>query len=89
MYQASHLNIKEKINSQGALMLLQSTLYSRLGIAHLSDVYCDLLLHCHGNSCPIDEHIRAVCRGAFSVGYGIPDRVSVTDVFPAHAKRAV
>lgn len=67
MYQASHLNIKENINSQGAQMLLQSTLYSRLGITHLSDVYCDLLLHCYGDSCPIDEHIRAVCRCAFSL----------------------
>lgn len=67
MYQGSHLNIKENISNHGGHLLLQSTIYSRLGIAHLSGVYCDLLLHCYQSSCPIDERIRAICRSAFSV----------------------
>jgi len=32
MYQASHLNNREYINNYGSQMLIQSTLYSRLGI---------------------------------------------------------
>jgi anaphase-promoting complex subunit 5 len=67
MYQASHLNIRENINNHGAQVLLESTLYSRLGIAHASSVYCDLLLNCYRDSCPVDERIRAICRAAFSV----------------------
>ncbi|KAJ4384025.1 APC5 protein [Didymella sp. IMI 355093] len=65
IYQSSHLNIKEYVNSYGGQMLLQSTLYSRLGIPHLANVHCALLLDCHGASCPIDEKLRAVGRQAF------------------------
>ncbi|KAF2265310.1 hypothetical protein CC78DRAFT_493712 [Lojkania enalia] len=65
MYQASHLNVREFIGNNGSQMLIQSTLCSRLGIAHLSNTYCDLLLHCYQDSCPIDERIRATCRSAF------------------------
>ena len=48
-------------------MLLQSTLYSRLGIPHLANVHCELLLDCYGASCPIDEKLRAIGRQAFIV----------------------
>ncbi|KZM23313.1 APC5 protein [Ascochyta rabiei] len=65
IYQSSHLNIKEHVNSYGVQMLLQSTLYSRLGIPHLANVHCDLLLDCYGASCPVDEQLRAVGRQAF------------------------
>ncbi|KAF2793374.1 hypothetical protein K505DRAFT_41708 [Melanomma pulvis-pyrius CBS 109.77] len=66
LYQASHLNIKEDIKNHGSHMLLVSTLYSRLGIAHLSSVHTDLFLHCFQAECPIDERIRASCRSALS-----------------------
>ncbi|KAF2205108.1 hypothetical protein GQ43DRAFT_67384 [Delitschia confertaspora ATCC 74209] len=65
MYQASHLNIRENINIYGSQMLLESTLYSRLGIVHISSVHCELLLHCYKGSAPIDEQIRAIGRCAF------------------------
>jgi anaphase-promoting complex subunit 5 len=65
MYQYSHLSIKENVNSAGSHMLLQSTLYSRLGIPHMANVHCELLLDCYDSSCPIDERIRAIGRRAF------------------------
>lgn len=46
-------------------MLLTSTLYSRLGIPHLANVHCELLLDCYKHSCALDERIRAVGRRAF------------------------
>lgn len=55
------------MNSYGSQMLLQSTLYSRLGIPHLANVHCELLLDCYGASCPVDEKLRAVGRQAFIV----------------------
>ena len=67
IYQSSHLNIKEQVNSYGGQMLLQSTLYSRLGIPHLANVHCELLLDCYGASCPVDEKLRAIGRQAFIV----------------------
>ncbi|KAF2819990.1 hypothetical protein CC86DRAFT_460011 [Ophiobolus disseminans] len=65
MYQSSHLNIKESVSNYGSQMLLQSTLYSRLGIPHMANVHCELLLDCYNHYCPIDERIRAVGRLAF------------------------
>ncbi|KAF2735130.1 hypothetical protein EJ04DRAFT_220174 [Polyplosphaeria fusca] len=65
MYQASHLNIRENVGNHGGQLLLQSTIYSRLGLTELSSAYCDLLLHCYGQICPIEERIRATCRTAF------------------------
>ncbi|KAF1913582.1 anaphase-promoting complex subunit 5-domain-containing protein [Ampelomyces quisqualis] len=65
MYQSSHLNIKENISNYGNQMLLQSTLYSRLGIPHMANVHCELLLDSYSSSCPVDERIRAIGRQAF------------------------
>jgi anaphase-promoting complex subunit 5 len=59
--------MKEHISNHGSQMLLQSTLYSRLGVPHLANVHCDLLLHCYEHSCPVDEKIRATGRQAFMV----------------------
>ena len=69
MYQASHLNIKEHINNYGSHSLLQSSFYSRLGVTHLSRVYCNLLLDCYKDGCPIEDRIRATCRSAFNVSF--------------------
>jgi anaphase-promoting complex subunit 5 len=65
IYQSSHLNIKENVNSYGSQMLLTATLYHRLGIPHLSNVHCELLLDCYSYSCPIEERLRAIGRRAF------------------------
>ncbi|RAR15443.1 anaphase-promoting complex protein [Stemphylium lycopersici] len=65
IYQSSHLNIKEIINSYGSQMLLTAVLYNRLGIPHLSNVHCELLLDCYSHSCPVEERLRAIGRRAF------------------------
>lgn len=65
MYQSSHLSIKEDVGNYGSQMLLQSTLYSRLGIPHMANVHCELLLDIHNGSCPLDERLRAIGRQAF------------------------
>jgi anaphase-promoting complex subunit 5 len=65
MHQSSHLNIKENVCNYGSQMLIQSTLYSRLGIPHMANIHCELLLDSYGVSCPVDERIRAIGRQAF------------------------
>ncbi|OWY42017.1 anaphase-promoting complex protein [Alternaria alternata] len=67
IYQSSHLNIKENVNSYGSQMLLTATLYQRLGIPHLANIHCDLLLDCYSHSCPIEERLRAIGRRAFVI----------------------
>jgi anaphase-promoting complex subunit 5 len=46
-------------------MLLTATLYQRLGIPHLANVHCELVLDCYSHSCPIEERLRAIGRRAF------------------------
>jgi anaphase-promoting complex subunit 5 len=70
IYQSSHLNIKENINSYGSQMLLTATLYQRLGIPHLANTHCELLLDCYSHSCPIEERLRAIGRRAFVLSQG-------------------
>lgn len=65
IFQSSHLNIRENVHNSGSQMLLTSTLYSRLGLPHLANVHCELLLDCYAHSCPTDERIRANGRRAF------------------------
>jgi anaphase-promoting complex subunit 5 len=65
IYQSSHLNIKENVNSYGSQMLLTATLYQRLGIPHLANIHGELLLDCYAHSCPIEERLRAIGRRAF------------------------
>ena len=64
IYQASHLNIKENLHSFGSLMLLTASLYNRIGIPHLANVHCELLLDCYSHS-PTEERLRATGRRAF------------------------
>ncbi|KAI4713329.1 hypothetical protein J4E89_002309 [Alternaria sp. Ai002NY15] len=65
IYQSSHLNIKENVNSYGSQMLLTGTFYQRLGIPHLANIHYELLLDCYSHSCPIEERLRAIARRAF------------------------
>lgn len=67
LFQSSHLNLKENISNYGSHMLFQSALSSRLGLNYMSNVYCELLLHCYHHSCPLDEHVRAIGRRTFLV----------------------
>ncbi|CAI6335826.1 unnamed protein product [Periconia digitata] len=67
LFQSSHLNLKENISNHGSHMLFQSALSSRLGLNYMSNVYCELLLHCYHHSCPLDEQVRAIGRRTFLV----------------------
>ncbi|CAG5177920.1 uncharacterized protein ALTATR162_LOCUS8444 [Alternaria atra] len=67
IYQSSHLNIKENVNSYGSQMLLTATLYQRLGVPHLANIHCELLLDCYSHSCPTEECLRAIGRRAFVI----------------------
>ncbi|CAE7205465.1 hypothetical protein PTNB73_07123 [Pyrenophora teres f. teres] len=64
IYQSSHLNIKENLHSYGSLVLLTASLYNRIGIPHLANVHCELLLDCYSRS-PTEERLRAIGRRAF------------------------
>ncbi|KAF2146216.1 uncharacterized protein K452DRAFT_219925 [Aplosporella prunicola CBS 121167] len=66
IFQCSHLNITHCLTSnQGAQMLMQASMYGRLGMTHLSNTYCDVLRVCYGSVCPVDDILRSICHTAF------------------------
>ncbi|EKG11569.1 hypothetical protein MPH_11062 [Macrophomina phaseolina MS6] len=66
IYQSAHLNVVHNIRSNiGSQMLMQSSLYSRLGVTELSDAVCDILRECYGSVCPIEDILRSICHSAY------------------------
>jgi len=62
--------MRENVSNHGTQMLLQATLFSRLGLPHMANVHCELLLDCYYGACPVDERIRAIGRRAFTMSSG-------------------
>ncbi|KAI9715902.1 MAG: hypothetical protein M1812_005722 [Candelaria pacifica] len=63
---ASHLIVTKNIkNVIGPQMLIQSSVFGRLGVMHLSWSYCDLFLRCYADHGPIEELLRCICRSAY------------------------
>ncbi|KAK7731325.1 APC5 protein [Botryosphaeria dothidea] len=66
IYQSAHLNVVHNIRSNiGSQMLMQASLYGRLGVTDLSDVVCDILRECYGHFCPNEEILRSTCHSAY------------------------
>ncbi|OJD37482.1 anaphase-promoting complex subunit 5 [Diplodia corticola] len=66
IYQSAHLNVVHNIRSNiGSQMLMQASLYGRLGATDLSDAVCDILYLCYGNVCPIEDTLRSTCHSAY------------------------
>ncbi|KAK7548388.1 anaphase-promoting complex subunit 5-domain-containing protein [Phyllosticta citricarpa] len=65
--QSAHLNIMHDIKSNfAAQLMMQSTLYARLGQTHLSEESDDLLQQCFRPFCPVEEVVHSICGSAFS-----------------------
>jgi anaphase-promoting complex subunit 5 len=63
---SSQLTItKNMMNNVGAQMMLQSSLWSRLGITRLSWSYCEVFLRCHSRLAPFDDILKFTCRAAY------------------------
>jgi anaphase-promoting complex subunit 5 len=66
---SSQLNVtKNMMNNVGAQMMLQSSIWSRLGITHLSWSYCEVYLRCHSRLAPFDDILKFSCRAAYLSG---------------------
>ncbi len=63
---SSELSVtKNQMNNVGVQMMLQSSLWSRLGVAHLSWVYCEVFLRSHSRYAPFDDILKFSCRSAY------------------------
>ncbi|KZF20496.1 anaphase-promoting complex subunit Apc5 [Xylona heveae TC161] len=64
---ASHLNVTKNLTSTiGSQMLLQSSIYGRLGITSLSLSQCDIMLHCYASNISHEEVLKCICRRALA-----------------------
>ncbi|KAL3472664.1 anaphase-promoting complex subunit 5-domain-containing protein [Aspergillus californicus] len=60
---ASHLNVtKNLLNSTGPQLLLQTALYSRIGITHLAWLSSEIFRHCYRNSAPFEDYLKSTFR---------------------------
>jgi anaphase-promoting complex subunit 5 len=63
---SSQLNVsKNMMSNVGVQMLLQSSLWSRLGVTYLAWSYCEGFLHSYSRLAPFDDILKISCRSAF------------------------
>jgi len=63
---SSELSVtKNMMNNVGAQMMLQSSLWSRLGVTSLALSYCEVFLRCHAKAAPFDDVLKFTCRTAY------------------------
>ncbi|KFY07276.1 hypothetical protein V492_07287 [Pseudogymnoascus sp. VKM F-4246] len=66
---SSQLTIsKNMMSNVGVQMLLQSSLWSRLGITYLAWSYCESFLHSYCGIAPFDDILKVSCRSAYLLG---------------------
>lgn len=68
LLRSSHINITQRIqNAMGSQILLQSTMWGRLGISQLAWINCELFLSKYSGASPSEDLVVALCRGAYII----------------------
>ncbi|KAL8993414.1 MAG: hypothetical protein Q9169_006363 [Polycauliona sp. 2 TL-2023] len=63
---ASHLNHTKNITEgYGGLMLMQSSIFDRLGVGCQARSYCELFLQCYAGQSPSEDVIQIQCKSAY------------------------
>jgi anaphase-promoting complex subunit 5 len=63
---SSQLTItKSMLNNVGSQLMLQSSIWTRLGVRHMAWLYCELFLRCYATAAPFDEFLRFTCRSSY------------------------
>lgn len=60
---ASHLNVtKNLVTSTGPQLLLQTALYARIGVTHLSWLSSEIFRECYANKSPFEDYLKSTFR---------------------------
>lgn len=63
---SSQLSVARNMMSNiGAQMMLQSSIWSRLGNSRLASSHCEVFLRCHSWKAPFDDVLKFTCRTAY------------------------
>ncbi|MCJ1260973.1 Anaphase-promoting complex subunit 5 [Lobaria immixta] len=85
LLKASHLNVtKNVVNAIGSQMMMQSSIYGRLGVTCQSWLSGELFLRCYANQSPIEDVMHCVCKSAYLLAqrgryYEALDRMNEVD----------
>ncbi|KAI9885676.1 MAG: hypothetical protein M1823_002545 [Watsoniomyces obsoletus] len=67
---SSHVNVTKGMgNVIGSQFLLQSSLWSRLGVTHLAFSSADTFLTVHASRAPLEDVLRSICRTAYIMSH--------------------
>jgi anaphase-promoting complex subunit 5 len=56
---------KNLVNTIGSQLIMQSAIWSRLGIAQLARLQCEVFLRCYAGNAPFDDTLKFTCRSAY------------------------
>ncbi|OJJ43409.1 hypothetical protein ASPZODRAFT_136263 [Penicilliopsis zonata CBS 506.65] len=60
---ASHLNVTKGLTSStGPQLLLQTALYARIGVTHLSWLSTEIFRECYGSRAPLEDYLKSTFR---------------------------
>lgn len=76
MVRSSHLIVTKNMkNMFGAQLSMYAALWSRLGLAHLSSMTCEMFMRCHTQYSVFDDELKLTCR----LGLGLAERGKYDD----------
>ncbi|KAK2758075.1 anaphase promoting complex subunit 5 [Arachnomyces sp. PD_36] len=62
---ASHLNVTKNINnSMGPQLMIQASMYSRIGVMHLAWANGGIFRNCYADQTPIEDYLKITCRSS-------------------------
>jgi anaphase-promoting complex subunit 5 len=71
---ASHLNVtKNLVTSTGPQLLLQTALYARIGVTHLSWLSSEIFRECYANKSPFEDYLKSTFRSCQLVCQLLPN----------------
>jgi anaphase-promoting complex subunit 5 len=60
---ASHLNVTKNLaSSMGPQLLLQTSLYARIGVSHLSWLSSEIFRECYARRAPFEDFLKSTFR---------------------------
>ena len=75
---ASYLNVtKNLVNSMGPQLLLQASVYARIGVSHLSWLSSEVFRECYAGRAPFEDFLKNTFRNSQVVCHLSPHIASV------------
>ncbi|SLM38451.1 Tetratricopeptide-like helical domain [Lasallia pustulata] len=65
---SSHLNVTYNIiNVIGSQMMMQASVFARLGVTSLAWSYGEIFLQCYADQSPVEDVLNCICKSAYSL----------------------